>query len=374
MTTAAGLYVHLPYCGVRCSYCTFFVATDESSRSEYLRALDVEAEILEECGRGAAFDSIYLGGGTPSRIPGDDIARLLDTLRRRFAVAGDAEVTLEANPEDVASAVVSAWLHAGVTRISLGVQSLSDPELNAVGRSHDAATASRALEALGVTSASLCADLILGLPEQSPETFLDSLDRLLEHRVEHVSVYLLEDSRDVAEDRRERPGRYLGDDAQAQLWLDAGRLLARRGFTHYEISNWALPGREARHNRKYWDRVPTLGLGASAHEFWGGSRRANVSSIPGYVGSLRDGRRPTLLDRRLSPEESVREAIVLGMRKAQGVSADAVRSYVSERGDRNLEDDYRDWLELGLLREQEGSVAFTERGFLISNEILCRFV
>lgn len=374
MIEPAGIYVHLPYCAVRCGYCTFFVETDDSSRAAYLGSLEAEAAGVAESAQGAAFDSIYLGGGTPSRIPAADIARLLRAMRARFAVAQGAEVTLEANPEDVEAHTLGAWQEAGVTRVSLGVQSFADAELAAVGRAHDARAALRALAILSDARVSLNADLILGLPEQTPETFLASLRRLLDHPVDHVSVYLLEDSREVAEDRRGRPERYLGDDAQAALWLSAGRLLAERGFDHYEVSNWALPGRQARHNRKYWDRVETVGLGASAHELWGGLRRANVSSLPRYVSELASGRRPTVFERRIDDEESEREAIILGMRKAEGVPSEAVSDYIARQADARLAGDWRAWTEAGLVAERNGRSALTELGFLVSNEILCRFV
>jgi putative oxygen-independent coproporphyrinogen III oxidase len=370
----AGLYVHLPYCAVRCAYCTFFVSTDDSSRADYLRAVEMEAAILSPDAAATAFDSMYLGGGTPSRIAPNELGRLLDVLRRSFRVGAGSEVTLEANPEDVLAPLVSGWIEAGVSRISLGVQSLNDAELSAVGRSHDAPGARRALSLIAEAGVGLCADLILGLPGQTPGTFRASLEELLAFPVEHVSIYLLEDSRETAEDRRQSPERYLADDTQAVLWLDAGEVLAAHGFEHYEISNWARPGRQARHNRKYWDRTPTLGLGASAHEFWDGRRRANVASLPRYIADLDAGRRPTVFDVPVSPEQAEKERIVLGLRTSAGVPSAVVQRWMAGCDDSRLALDWEGWMGLGLLRESGGRVSFTERGFLISNEILCRFV
>ncbi|MBC8646114.1 MAG: radical SAM family heme chaperone HemW [Thermoanaerobaculia bacterium] len=375
MTVPAGLYVHLPYCAVRCAYCTFFVSTDESSRTVYLQALGSEAAMLAPSAGNVSFDSIYLGGGTPSRIPGEDLARLLGTLRNHFSVRGDAEITLEANPEDVRPSAVAAWREAGINRFSLGVQSFADAELAAAGRSHAAAGARGALRLLaGSDSGALSADLILGLPEQTPRSFRESVERLLEFPLDHVSIYLLEDSRETAEDRLLRPGRYMSDDEQADLWLEAGARLERGGLAHYEVSSWARAGRRARHNLKYWDRTPTLGLGVSAHEFWQGSRRANVSSLPRYVGEIEAGRRPVIMDRPIDAQESARETIILGMRKAEGVPAPDVEAYVSARSDHRLARDWVEWREAGLVQECGGRASFTERGFLVSNEILCRFV
>ena len=377
MTEPPGLYVHLPYCASRCGYCAFVVTTDASSRARYLDALEREAAMLEgEAGAADAFDSIYLGGGTPSLLPAADLARLLDSLRGRFRVARDSEVTLEANPEDVGADAIAAWRAAGVNRVSVGVQSLADLELTAVGRRHDAAGARAALGRLAAAGLSLSGDLILGLPEQTPSSFRASLAGMADAGVEHVSVYLLESekSKAIEEDRRIHPERYLSDDAQAELWLEMGETLAARGFAHYEISNWARPGRAARHNLKYWSRAPTLGLGVSAHELWGGRRRANVSSLERYLAELGEGRRPTAFDIPVSAEETAREEIYLGLRRAEGVETGRIEAFVSGAGDVRLWEDYEGWVDAGILARRGGRVAFTERGFLVSNEVLSRFV
>src|SRR5262249_30357074 len=251
------------------------VTTDGSSRDRYLEAIEREAGLLEAEAEGSRFDSVYLGGGTPSLLPAAAVARLLERLQSRFRVTDVAEVTLEANPEDVTADAVAAWRRAGVNRVSVGVQSLADAELSAVGRRHDAAKARDVLELLAGSDLSVSADLILGLPEQTPESFRKSVSVLCDSGIGHVSVYLLEaeKSKTIEEDRRLRPERYPSDDLQAQLWEEMGGTLAASGFEHYEISNWARPGRQARHNRKYWSRTPTLGLGVSAHELWNGRRR-----------------------------------------------------------------------------------------------------
>ncbi|HKD20013.1 MAG TPA: radical SAM family heme chaperone HemW [Thermoanaerobaculia bacterium] len=372
----AGLYVHLPYCASRCGYCAFVVTTDGSSRERYLAAIEREAGLLETQADASAFDSVYLGGGTPSLLPGDAVARLLASLRLRFRVTGDAEVTLEANPEDVTAEAIAVWRDAGVNRISVGVQSLSDAELSAVGRRHDAAKARHALELLARSGLSVSSDLILGLPEQKPESFRRSVAGICDAGVGHVSVYLLETekSKTIEEDRRRRPERYPSDDLQAELWGEMSRGLAARGFDHYEISNWARPGREARHNRKYWSRTPTLGLGVSAHELWAGRRRANVANLEAYLGQVEAGRRPLAFDLPVSTEEAAREEIFLGLRVAEGVPAERIEAFVVASEDVRLWNDYETWLAEGILERRGDRVRFTERGYLISNEVLSRFV
>ena len=373
----SGLYVHLPYCRSRCGYCAFVVSTDESSAGAYREALAREIALLAEEARGARFDSVYLGGGTPSLTPAPDLAALLEDIRRRFDVLASSEITLEANPEDVTPGAARDWVSVGITRVSVGVQSFEDRELAAVGRRHDSARARGALETLVRTGLALSADLILGLPEQSTESFRSSLARLCESGVGHVSVYLLEaeKSKTIQEDRQVHPSRYLSDDAQADAWLEMGETLARAGFSHYEISNWALPGRESRHNVKYWKRVPTLGLGVSAHEFWNARRRANVSSLPRYIEEMTAGRRPLALDAPVAEDEAAREEIVLGLRLSEGVAAEDIEDRVRTSRDATLSEDYASWKEDRLLLEDvPGRIRFSERGFLVSNEVLCRFV
>ncbi len=376
MSTEAGIYVHLPYCRSRCSYCSFVVSTEDSSRSAYVEALDREISLLAPETQWGTFDSVYLGGGTPSLSPAEDLDRLLEALRRRFSVAVSAEVTLEANPEDVTPERARAWIATGVTRVSVGVQSFNDSELSAVGRRHDALCARRTLETLAATGLSVSGDLILGLPGQTAGSFRSSVEGLCGADVEHVSVYLLETekSKTLEEDRRQNPSRYLSDDAQADLWLEMGEALARRGFFHYEISNWARPGRESRHNLKYWRRTPTLGLGVSAHEFWSGRRRANVAGLSQYIAALEAGRRPVAIDRAVTAEEEAGERIVLGLRLSDGVRREEIEGWVTRSRDAMLRDDYALWRDERLLEEAAGLIHFTERGFLVSNEILCRFV
>jgi oxygen-independent coproporphyrinogen III oxidase len=372
----AGLYVHLPYCASRCGYCAFAVTTDGSTRGAYLEALAREIDLVVAEARGETFDTVYLGGGTPSLLPPADVAGLLESIRGAFDVAAGSEVTLEANPEDVTAKRRDAWMAAGVTRVSVGVQSFSDRELAAVGRRHDTARAREALALLAGRVPSLSGDLILGLPEQTAESFRSSTRALAESGVDHVSVYLLEadKSKALKEDRREHPERYPDDDAQAALWLELSEELRRRGFEHYEISNWARPGRASRHNRKYWERTPTLGLGLSAHELWRERRRANVASLPVYLKRLGTGERPMALDHEVGAEERESERIVLGLRLSDGVARDEVESWIARHGDARLREDWEAWREAGLLRLTADRVALTERGGLVSNDILCRFL
>jgi oxygen-independent coproporphyrinogen-3 oxidase len=376
MSPPGGIYVHLPYCASRCGYCAFVVTTDGSSRDRYLDALEREMAILAPEAEAAVFDTVYLGGGTPSLLPPDAVRGLIQTLGNEFRIEPHAEVTLEANPEDVTPEAAAAWASAGINRISVGIQSFEDAELSAVGRRHDALRAVSALETLMKAGFSVSGDLILGLPMQTAESFRRSVERLLDSGATHASVYLLEveKSKGIEEDRRLRPERYPPDDSQADMWLEMGEAFGSAGLFHYEISNWARPGREARHNLKYWARTPTLGLGVSAHEHWRERRRANVSTLEAYMGRLAGGERPLALDRPIDRAEAAREEVFLGLRLARGVEVEAIQRQIAAAADPRLAEDYEAWLASGILQKDESRVRFTERGFLVSNEVLSRFV
>jgi len=376
VSSAAGLYVHLPYCVRRCAYCTFVLTTDFSTRDRYLAALASEASLAASTARGLPFDTLYLGGGTPSAVPAPQLASLIGDLLAIFPFAAKSEVTVEANPDDVAPPAIEAWRAAGVTRVSLGVQAFRDEELRAIDRIHSAEEAGRALAALLESGVDVSCDLMIGIPGQKREGFLADVERLAATDLGHVSVYILEldKAKRMAADRERNPELYLSDDAQAEAYLEAGRRLTAAGFGHDEVSNWSRPGREARHNAKYWRRVPTVGLGVGAHEFWNARRRANTASLGAYLDAISRGRRPTAEDRAIDELESQREEIILGARTRDGVAVSRVDGWLAERGDAALREDWSAWQEDGLIEKRGDHYVLTERGFLLSSEILCRFV
>jgi oxygen-independent coproporphyrinogen-3 oxidase len=372
----AGIYLHLPFCVHRCSYCSFVVSTEDNARVPYIAALLREIAMLSGEAAGAEFDTVYFGGGTPSALPHENLQSLLQALHKSYRIGGGVEITAEANPDDVRVELLRAWRDAGVTRVSLGVQSLHDVELASIERRHGADQARRARDACLRAGFDVSCDLLLGIPSQTAETFLSDVGEMAGSGVGHLSVYLLEMDKAprLAEERRRQPGRFLSEEAQADAYLAAGTVLGGAGFEHYEVSNWARPGCRARHNAKYWRRIPTLGFGVSAHEFWAGRRRANTDSLGAYVSALGEGKRPTVLDRKIGPEETLREKIVLSARTSEGISQRDLEQWRAGSGDPEFPGDWESWLALGLLRRRGQSFAFTEKGFLLSNEILCRFV
>ena len=375
----AGVYVHVPFCRTKCTYCAFVSGDyDEALAARYLPAL--EREIRGAGGRDGRprVDTIFFGGGTPSLLPAAELTGLLDVLRDAFDVAAGAEVTVEMNPGTLTPEKLDAYRAAGVTRASVGVQSFDDAELRSIGRVHDAAEARAAVRMLreaGFDNVSL--DLIAGLPKQSADTWRANLDSALELEPDHLSLYLLELhpgtrlARDVEAGRIARPD----DDLAAEMYFAMVDRLAAAGFTHYEISNFARGDeRRSRHNEKYWTDAPYYGFGVSAHAYTNGERRANVRQIAAYAEAVeRDG---TAVAERtpLGAGERAAEAAFLGLRRLEGIDLEA---YAARHG-RDLLDAYRDGLapffEAGLIEVVAGRMRLTRTGLVLSNEVFQAFV
>ncbi|MEO8381169.1 MAG: radical SAM family heme chaperone HemW [Acidobacteriota bacterium] len=391
----SGLYLHLPFCAVHCTYCPFAISTDLSLQHEYTEAIIRE---LEAAGDGLAvdgwrlagetgdevetpvalgslrqpstanrqpIDTIYFGGGTPSRTALSNLTRIFDVLRARFPIAPDAEVTLEANPEDVTGESIAAWRALGVNRISIGVQSFHDGELTAIGRIHDRAQALEAVRLIVASGARSNLDLILGLPQQTAQSFRETLDTAVALGAGHLSLYMLDLEERTPLQVQAARGRVTlpDDDLVADLYLEAVARLGDAGLRQYEISNFAGPGDESRHNLAYWNRTEYLGFGLGAHSFRGHERYANTRDIRRYIELA-----PTARDfhEELGPDEVRRERIFLQLRQARGIDSEELVALCGQEG--------LDWTARGLqdgwLQRVGTRVAFTPAGFLQSNDLM----
>jgi putative oxygen-independent coproporphyrinogen III oxidase len=356
-----GLYVHLPFCRVHCTYCPFAVSTDIRLQDQYTDALIAE---IDARANGDAVDSVFFGGGTPSRTSRENLSRAVAKIRERFAIEDGSEFSIESNPEDVTEDAVAFWRSFGVNRISIGVQSFHDDELRPLGRVHGRA---QALEAIRIAVASgirTSLDLILGLPQQTAASFEETLETAITTGARHVSLYMLDLEEGTALKRQVEDERVSlpDDDLVANLYMRAIDRFAKAGFAQYEISNFARPGEECRHNLRYWRREEYLGFGIGAHSFAGDRRFANTRDIHRYI----DGQREPEFAEVLGEGEVRRETIFLRLRQAEGINyADVVR-LCGEEGiawmDRGLSD--------GWLRRAGNRVAFTPSGFLLSNEYM----
>jgi oxygen-independent coproporphyrinogen-3 oxidase len=362
---------------VRCTYCDFpTVAGHDEKTPAYVEAL--EREIAEAPAAGLHHvDSVFFGGGTPSRLREDQVARLLEAVRGRFTVAPDAEITLEGNPESLTLESLAGFRRAGVTRISVGVQSLDDAVLARVGRAHDALGAARAVRdarAAGFPDVSI--DLIAGLPGEDLSRWADTIARAASWSSDHVSVYLLESDKDTPLGRAVRGGRMQlhDEDELAAAYEATVETLARAGFDLYEISNFARGGRRSRHNLKYWTDVPYAGFGLGAASYLAGERRSNRRDLDGYLADLAAGRSPVAESDPFEAGRRLEEALFLGLRVVEGVDLAVLSRRYGIDARARFASAWERARASGSIEERGSRVALTREGRLKSNELFADLV
>jgi oxygen-independent coproporphyrinogen III oxidase len=328
------VYVHVPFCARRCSYCDFSIAVRRVVPvDEYLAALDAELRTRFGDEPVSEVDTIYFGGGTPSRLGGEGLARALALVERRFPRAPHAEITAEANPEDVSSESAAAWRGAGINRLSLGSQSFDERVLAWMHRTHDAGAIGRAVataRSAGIDNLSL--DLIFALPDALERDFEGDVARLLELQPAHVSLYGLTVEPATPLGRWVARGAVVEqpEEGYERDFLGAHRLLGDAGFEHYEVSNYGRPGRRARHNSAYWSGVPYVGVGPAAHGFDGEVRRWNLRGYAAWRDAALAGADPIEGSERLTSANRLAEAVYLRLRSDGGLELfDADRAVIA---------------------------------------------
>lgn len=372
--TPLGLYLHVPFCTSICNYCNFNRGLfDADLKARYVRALAAE---VRAAGDGAPADTIYFGGGTPSLLEPAEIAALIAACGEAYDLAPGAEVTLEANPETVNGEAARGWTDAGVTRISLGVQSLLDEELARLGRRHSAARAKEAIELARAGGCDVSADLMVWLPAQSRADCAASVGALLELDPVHVSFYVLElyPNAPLREEMARAGWSQAPDDDAAAMYLETLERTDAAGYEHYEISNVARPGKRCRHNLKYWQDGAWLGFGCGAHSTRAGCRWRNVAETGRYVDMVGRGLPPVAERRQLTSEEQLGDALFTGLRLVDGIDLVQIRQRygvdVMERYGPAL----APFLEAGWLVRQAGRLRLTRQGMLLANEVMGTFV
>lgn len=358
----AGIYLHVPFCHAKCAYCDFYSVARPSLAEAYAGA--VASEYSLRCGElaGEPVNTLYFGGGTPSILPADVFKELAQLLRKPET----EEFTIEVNPEDVDAARVRAWKDAGVNRVSIGVQSLNDAELRAVNRRHSAARALEAIEILrraGITNIS--ADLIYGLPGQTALTWTQSVRDLAAAGITHISAYCLSFEPGTLLTRRLEQGliEQASEDLVEEMYGILCRELAARGFEHYEISNFALPGCRSRHNSAYWRGVSYLGLGPGAHSLTAsGLRRFNPSDIKGYIAENGD----IAQDDYESGTDVINDTIMIRMRTAEGLE----KKFLATDALRQITKNAAGWIDSGHLRSTCEAFYIPEESWLLADAII----
>ena len=325
-----GIYIQVPFCQTKCTYCNFHTGVVSRERYQpYAEAVCRELAVTASPTPETA-NTVYIGGGTPSLLEPRALAKMIETLRSSYRMDSaqePIEATLEADPETITAEKARAWIAAGFNRISLGSQSFDDRELQAAGRMHRRADIFQAVEFLrGAGFGNISMDLIAGLPHQTRDSWEKSVSELLQIRPEHASVYMLEIDKDSRLGRESLAGgsRYGAaaipdDDTIADFYESARERLDAAGYSHYEISNWGLPGRESRHNLKYWRREPYYGFGAGAHSFDGMTRWANAHESQRYMACIEQGSSPREQFETLTPPQALDEEIFLGLRMLEGI-------------------------------------------------------
>jgi oxygen-independent coproporphyrinogen III oxidase len=384
--TRLGVYVQVPFCQTKCTYCNFHTGVfSKELYAPYVRAVCREIaefpRLRAENGIAAVpeavVDTVYFGGGTPSLLEPANLAQIIEAIRASFPSQFE-EVTLEADPETITPEKAAAWREAGFNRISMGVQSFDDGELRAAGRMHrraDVFQATKILRAAGFGNLSF--DLIAGLPHQTDRSWEDSVDQLLQLRPEHVSIYLMEideGSRlglEVLQSGERYSAKALpSDDSMANYYEHGCRQLAASGYGHYEISNWGLPGFESRHNLKYWRREPYFGFGAGAHSFNGSQRWANGHDPASYADSVLQGRFPVEQLESVTRSQALEEELFLGLRQLAGIDLEGIEAKYGA----HLRPRVQDLLAQGLVEWDGPRLRLSPERLTVSNEVFVQLL
>lgn len=322
----AGIYLHIPFCRRACHYCNFHFSTSLQLQNDFLKALLKEITLRKDYLQDQPVSTVYIGGGTPSLLPGTHLQAILKGLRDHFDIATGAEITLEANPDDISAPRVAEWKQQGINRLSIGVQSFAQSDLEWMNRAHDAVQARRCIELVregGMLNYSI--DLIYGMPTLTDEQWIEHLATAASLKIPHLSCYALTVEPDTALYTLIRKKRVLpvSNDDQARQFLLMTDWLQTQGYLHYEISNFALPDQQSKHNSSYWSGAHYLGLGPSAHSFNGVSRQWNVANNALYIRSLNEDRIPFEIET-LSARQRFNEYLMTSLRTMQGTGLDRV--------------------------------------------------
>lgn len=368
----AGLYIHIPFCVKRCAYCDFFSNTDLSRREEVVAALSEELKLQSSYLRGAPVETIYFGGGTPSLLVAEDFRLIFETIQNSFLRRKFQEITLEANPDDLSAGFLKMLQAFPFNRISIGIQSLQDDELIMLNRRHTAAEAIAAVEqcrACGLDNISI--DLMYGLPGQTIEKWEDTLQRAIQLHVPHISAYHLTYEQGTRLWQQKEKGEVIPvteETSLAMFQMLIDRLEAA-GYEHYEISNFALPGRASRHNSSYWRGIPYLGVGPSAHSFEIESRQWNAASLSQWLEGIKKGK-GAFEREELDEEIRYNELIMTSLRTCWGVSLDAIEREFGREYCSYCLDNASEHLKQGTLSLQGERLRLTREGIFISDTIL----
>ena len=368
----AGIYIHIPFCKRRCIYCDFFSTTQSEKKSAYVRALCRELEMRRDYVGGEEIETIYLGGGTPSQLTEEELKAIFASIYHIYKVREDAEITLEANPDDLKPEYVAMLRQLPVNRISMGIQTFQEETLKLLHRRH---TATQAIEAFrrcreaGFQNISI--DLMYGLPGETLETWKEDLRQAINLRPEHISAYHLIYEEDTAlwRLREQHCVEEADEELSVSLFTTLIDRLTEAGYQHYEISNFCLPGLHSRHNSSYWTSKKYLGCGPSAHSFNGVSRQWNVASLEGYIKGVEEGELDYEVEE-LDLYTRYNDYVLTSIRTAWGMPLSKLRSEFGEELYRYCMRMAKPHEDQGVLENREGVLRLTRKGIFVSDGIM----
>jgi oxygen-independent coproporphyrinogen III oxidase len=368
----AGIYLHIPFCRTFCGYCDFYSITEQELKEEFVEALMKEAVLQSEYLGDEEISTIYFGGGTPSLLHPEEFNRILKCLRETFKVSLSPEITVEVNPDDVVPGYFAALAKSGVNRLSIGVQSWNDKRLRYLGRRHNSLQSAQVLKLAveeGITNISI--DLIYGVPGMTTEDLKTDLDQTFSHPIKHLSAYHLTIEEGSRFGRMKAQGKLteIEEETSIAMFTLLTAECAKRGFIHYEISNFAAEGFISAHNSSYWRQTPYLGLGPAAHSFNSYSRQWNISSVRKYISSVMRGIVPYEREE-IDKMTMFNEYVMTSLRTMWGIDLDYVeRIFDKELADYlvNISDKY---VKYGLLHCDKKTLVLTDQGKMISDNII----
>jgi oxygen-independent coproporphyrinogen-3 oxidase len=372
----AGIYIHIPFCKGFCHYCDFYSITDNSESESFIQAVILETAMQARYLDGETVETVYFGGGTPSLLTAGQTGQIISAVRKNFSFSDDPEITIEVNPDDVYEGYFSELAGTGVNRVSLGVQSWNDKRLKYLGRRHDAGQSAKALElAFKEGIVNLSADLIYGLPGMTTGDLKHDLEETFSFPVTHISAYHLtiEEGTRFGKMKKERKLVEPDEETSNAMFSLLGNMCREKGFIHYEISNFALPGYISRHNSAYWKQIPYLGLGPSAHSFNRTSRQWNVSDVKKYIRSINGGNVPFEKED-LDKLTIFNEYVMTSLRTMWGIDLEHVEAYYDKELHDYLVNLSGKYIRYGLMRREKNTLVLTDQGRMISDNIIAELL
>ncbi|MCI0330136.1 MAG: radical SAM family heme chaperone HemW [candidate division Zixibacteria bacterium] len=372
-----GLYIHFPFCSKICPYCDFYVLREsKAKRTAFLSYYEKELKLLSERKQelfSQKLETIYFGGGTPSLLEAGQFAILLKLTKKYFAVFSNAEISLEANPNDLLGNKSEAFHRLGINRLSIGVQSLNENELKALGREHSARQAAEAAQNVrnsGFENFNI--DLIFGVPGQTLISWEQTLEKAVKGRPAHISTYSLTIEERTSFYKLQQAGKLQlpPDEICQEMYLRGVEFLEKEGYGQYEISNFARSGFQSRHNRNYWQRKSYLGLGPSAHSFFSNQRWANVRSLPIYQRKLDAGQPPREFEEDIDQRKAIEEALLLGLRQKEGIGLENLKVEFGYDVEKEKGALLNRLAVQNFVQKENGRLRLTPLGFYVSDKIV----